>query len=119
MTDTAGANNKAEQDETSAEVDDTEDQGDPSSVAFGSVGSADAPDDDEIGYCDECDEPHNVGDQTDHCRECGNCWEHCSCTPKRTIESNFDEDLASGLLGDPKDWGIGACTHPGCTCAAR
>ena len=34
-------------------------------------------DDEEIGTCDECNEPHENGG-SDHCTECGNCSEHCA-----------------------------------------
>lgn len=52
----------------------------------------------EIGFCDTCDEPHENGSSLDHCRECGNCWEHCECSPKRTVESNEEEDVLAGLI---------------------
>ena len=45
--------------------------------------------DEEMGSCDVCDEPHENGNAIDHCAVCGNCWLHCSCTPKRTLEDNL------------------------------
>jgi hypothetical protein len=45
----------------------------------------------DMGYCDVCGSVHDNGSQIDHCAECGNCWEHCSCQPKRTVEANKPE----------------------------
>lgn len=40
-----------------------------------------ADEDDEVmGECDYCDTRYDIGDQSDHCAECGTCWEHCTCT---------------------------------------
>jgi predicted RNA-binding Zn-ribbon protein involved in translation (DUF1610 family) len=38
---------------------------------------------DEIGSCDVCGRPHENGSNLDHCPECGNCYDHCGCTPRR------------------------------------
>jgi hypothetical protein len=29
------------------------------------------------GTCDICEKPYEVSDRTDHCGDCGTCWEHC------------------------------------------
>ena len=47
-------------------------------------GTVEIPDDWEpqptVGLCDhpECDKLYELG-ADDHCGNCGNCWEHCSC----------------------------------------
>ena len=50
---------------------------------------------DDYGECDYCDIVFEVGNQLDHCRECGSCWDHCSCIPKRTIDDNIDPTVFS------------------------
>lgn len=44
----------------------------------------------DYGECDFCDYTFDVASNTDHCGYCGNCWSHCSCSPKRTEEYAYD-----------------------------
>lgn len=41
------------------------------------------------GKCDFCGTTFVLSYRTDHCAECGNCWTHCTCNPKRTIDDEF------------------------------
>jgi hypothetical protein len=43
----------------------------------------------ECGHCDVCDEPHDNGSGIDHCGECGNCYDHCSCKPKSALPNTY------------------------------
>jgi hypothetical protein len=52
----------------------------------------------DLGQCDYCETRYLVFDRSDHCAECGNCWQHCHCQPKRTIE---DEAYAWDRLVPP------------------
>lgn len=31
------------------------------------------------GCCDTCKQPHHTAEINDHCGECGQCFDHCSC----------------------------------------
>lgn len=50
----------------------------------------DEVDPDGFGECDTCDVAYVLADAEDHCTECGNCNEHCVCSPT----TNRQGDLA-------------------------
>jgi hypothetical protein len=33
------------------------------------------------GTCDDCAKEYILGDEEDHCGECGQCNDHCDCEP--------------------------------------
>ena len=39
----------------------------------------DNDEDDDTGYCDVCNELHQNASSLDHCPDCGNCFDHCTC----------------------------------------
>ena len=57
-------------------------------------------DPEEIGHCDVCDHPFNVASRSDHCAECGNCFEHC--TDPQEHEATLAAELAE-MLGEMSD----------------
>jgi len=56
----------------------------------------------DYGECDECDVRFDVGSAIDHCGVCGNCWNDCSCNPKRTLEDNWADFLIQSASNP--DW---------------
>jgi hypothetical protein len=39
----------------------------------------DEDENDDFCLCYECGEPHDADSTIDHCVECGNCLDHCTC----------------------------------------
>jgi predicted metal-binding protein len=49
------------------------------------------------GQCDFCDFVYDLASFEDHCTECGNCNQHCTCSPaKREAIRTEHERLAAG-----------------------
>lgn len=54
-------------------------------------------DDEEIGYCDVCNKPHENASRQDHCAECGNCFEHCDDREEHAVTLATEEAEAMAM----------------------
>ena len=43
----------------------------------------------EYGRCDVCNTLYETYNRTDHCAECGTCWEHCRSRDEHSLIAEF------------------------------